>query len=70
LELEAALRKVLACLVVFVTLYPVMDEEGMGRTEWDRSMCRMGNERVVEWMKMAQEGVVEMLEGGVARVGC
>jgi hypothetical protein len=24
----------------------VMDEEGMGRTEWDRSMCRMGNERV------------------------
>ena len=61
------MRRVLACLVVFVRLYPVMDD---GRTEWDRSMCRAGNERVVEWMKRAQDGVVEVLEGEVARVGC
>jgi len=64
---DSELRRVLACLVVFVRLYPVMDD---GRTEWDRSMCRAGNERVVEWMKRAQDGVVEVLEGEVARVGC
>jgi hypothetical protein len=65
LELDVELRRVMACLVVFVRLYPVMDEERDGRTEWDRSMCRAGNERVVEWMKMAQEGVVEVFDGGV-----
>jgi hypothetical protein len=61
LELDVELRRILACLVVFVRLYPVMDE---GRTEWDRSMCRAGNERVVEWMKRAQVGVGEVLEVG------
>ena len=68
--MDAELRKVLACLVVFVRLYPIMEEERDGRTEWDREMGRLGNRRVVEWMKMAQEGLVEVLEGEVARVGC
>jgi hypothetical protein len=70
LEVDVELRKMLACLVVLVRLYPVMEEERDGRTEWDREICRLGNERVVEWMKMAQEGLVEALEGGVARAGC